>query len=164
MNIKAHATESLDQIALAITHLNVEEYSRPLDVLSGNSIGKHVRHVVEFFECLNLGCTHLTINYDDRKRNLFLETDPDYTLMRIGELQHEIDDYEEKMLTLMVDYGTGKQSIYTTLFRELAYNIEHTVHHLAIIKIGMERHFPHVNLGSNLGVAYSTQQHQKATV
>lgn len=148
---------------MAFQHLSGDDYSQPLEILHSNSIGKHVRHVVEFFECLDFGNTSLVVDYDDRKRNLLLENNTEYALNRIGEIQESIAGYEEKMLTLNVDYGHGKQIVYTTLYRELVYNIEHCVHHLAILKIGIEMHFPHVKLDSDLGVAYSTQQFQKAS-
>lgn len=163
MNLQTTAIQSLDELSMAFQHLNTDEYGQPLEILHGNSIGKHVRHVVEFFECLDLGNFELEVDYDDRKRNLFLETDAGYALDRIAEIQKAIVAYEEKMLTLKVDYGHGKQNVCTTLFRELVYNIEHCVHHLAILKIGIEMHFPHVELHPELGVAYSTQQFQKAS-
>jgi hypothetical protein len=36
------------------------------------------------------------------------------------------------------------------------YNIEHNVHHLAIIKIAMKQAFPEIKTAENLGVAAST--------
>jgi hypothetical protein len=163
MAIRNSALHSLSQLAQTISSLSSEEYVMPLDILHHNSIGKHVRHVVEFFECLDLGNTFLVVDYDDRQRNLRLENDIAFALQRIAELQVEIPMYEEKMLTLLANYGNGPQKVMTTTFRELVYNIEHCVHHLAIIKIGVEAQFPHVNLSENLGVAWSTQQFQKAS-
>jgi len=163
MDIRTHAIESLDQLAVAISNLSPAEFRENLSILHGNSIGKHVRHVVEFFECLSVGNVLSVVNYDERERNLLLENNVEFTLVRINELQSEIISYEEKMLTLITDYGAGPQKIFTSLFRELVYNIEHCVHHLAIIKIGVESHFPHVELSRNLGVAYSTQQFQNAS-
>jgi len=163
MDIRTSAIDSLNQLAVAISNLTGTEYVQPLEILHKNSIGKHVRHVVEFFECLDLGNTFLVVDYDDRQRNLRLENEVEFALQRIAGLQVEIPQYEEKMLTLLANYGNGPQKVMTTLFRELVYNIEHCVHHLAIIKIGVEAHFPHVNLSAELGVAWSTQQFQKAS-
>ncbi len=160
MDTRSHAIESLEQLATAVSCLSQTEYSQNLNTLHLNSIGKHVRHVVEFFECLSTGNFQSTVNYDERERNLLLENNVEFTLQRILELQTEISSYEDKMLTLIADYGSGPQKIKTTLFRELVFNIEHCVHHLAIIKIGSQAHFPAVVLEENLGLAYSTQQYQ----
>ena len=160
MDIRTHAIESLDQLALIVSKLSQVQFQQSLETLNQNSIGKHVRHVVEFFECLLIGSLHSIVNYDKRERNLLLENNVKFTLSRIEELQSEIENYQDKSLTLISDYGSGPMKTETTLFRELVYNIEHCVHHLAIIKISIKAHFPSIQLDENLGVAYSTQQYQ----
>jgi len=163
MNIKNSASESLDQLRSAISLLKPEWYCQPLETLHQNSIGRHVRHVLEFFQCLSRANTWHIVNYDDRQRNQKLENDLNFAMDELSKIQFEIGTFEEKTLTLFVDYGYGEQRTNTTLFRELVYNIEHTVHHLALIKIGINQHFPSINLSENLGVAYSTQQFLKAS-
>lgn len=160
MDIRTHTIESLEQLALTVSKLSQDQFQESLETLNQNSIGKHVRHVVEFFECLRIGNLHSVVNYDNRERNLLLENNVKFTLMRIQDLKAEIERYEDKSLTLLANYGSGTIAIETTLFRELVYNIEHCVHHLAIIKISMQAHFPAIELEENLGVAYSTQQYQ----
>lgn len=160
MDIRTHTIESLKQLTLMVSKLSQVQFQQSLETLNQNSIGKHVRHVVEFFECLQIGNLHSVVNYDNRERNLLLENNVKFTLSRIEELQSEIENYQDKSLTLLADYGSGPMVIETTLFRELVYNIEHCVHHLAIIKISMKAHFPSIELEENLGVAYSTQQYQ----
>jgi hypothetical protein len=160
MDIRTHATESLDQLASTISKLSQDQFQQRLQTLNQNSIGKQVRHVVEFFECLRIGNLHSAVNYDKRERNLILENSVKFTLLRIQDLQSEISGYEDKSLTLISDYGSGPMMTKTTLFRELVYNIEHCVHHLAIIKISIQAHFPSIELDENLGVAFSTQKYQ----
>ena len=46
--------------------------------------------------------------------------------------------------------------------RELVYNIEHAIHHMAIIRIGIENDFPHAHLPDKFGFAYSTIKHLKS--
>lgn len=164
-DIRTHASEMLDQLEETILHFQFhpEDYQKPLDILHGNSIGKHVRHILEFFQCLMEAEICLVVDYDNRKRNLRLEAEPEFGLDTILLLKSAISRAEEKNLRLLVDYGKGKCEAATTFFRELVYNIEHTVHHLAIIKIAVEKHFPHMEIGEHIGVAYSTQQFQKAS-
>jgi len=46
--------------------------------------------------------------------------------------------------------------IKTSLDRELVYNIEHAIHHMAIIRIAIENEFDSVSIDKHFGVAYST--------
>ena len=52
-------------------------------------------------------------------------------------------------------------TINTSLHRELQYNIEHAVHHLAIIKIGIKSLEDSFKLDDNFGIAASTIRNKK---
>ncbi|KPM32074.1 Hypothetical protein I595_1723 [Croceitalea dokdonensis DOKDO 023] len=74
-------------------------------------------------------------------------------------------DFEIK---LSADYGTGQVSkavsVQSTFFRELLYNIEHLVHHLAIIKIGIQSLESKVEISDDFGIAASTIRNRKLCV
>jgi hypothetical protein len=62
-------------------------------------------------------------------------------------------------LTLNVCYDRtqgGGFEINTSLERELVYNVEHAIHHMAIIRIAIEREFPSIKLDKHFGIAFST--------
>jgi hypothetical protein len=44
--------------------------------------------------------------------------------------------------------------------RELLYNLEHAIHHMALIQVAVRQAFPALTLPAHFGVAYSTVQHQ----
>jgi hypothetical protein len=44
--------------------------------------------------------------------------------------------------------------------RELVYNIEHVVHHMALVKIGLKELLPDLDLPDDFGVAVSTIRYQ----
>jgi hypothetical protein len=46
--------------------------------------------------------------------------------------------------------------IESTLARELLYNLEHAIHHMALIRVGLNLRFKYVLYQDNFGVAYST--------
>ncbi|MBK8497236.1 MAG: hypothetical protein IPL52_00105 [Flavobacteriales bacterium] len=52
----------------------------------------------------------------------------------------------------------------TTLKRELAYLADHSVHHLAMVRIALEQELPLVRFPGHLGVAASTRNHQARAV
>ena len=151
-------TDTLDQI-------NTDSYASPCCSLSGNSIGKHVRHIIELFQCLEAGYATGCINYDERKRNADLENDPHLAIVALKHIATRIDR-ENKSLMLEMIYDkarTGTLIIETNYFREVAYNLEHTIHHMALIRIGLnEKSF--VGIPADFGVASSTLRYQKQCV
>jgi hypothetical protein len=163
-DIRFHSLEILNQLETTIgLCLMVDgSFSRPLSILHGNTIGMHIRHILEFFQSVDAATDHHELNYDLRKRNMLLQTDPLFALEVLQNLQEGLEGIKDRTIVLKMDYGYGLCEVKTTVFRELAYNIEHTVHHLALIKIALEAHFPEIECPQNLGIAYSTQQFQKA--
>jgi uncharacterized damage-inducible protein DinB len=71
----------------------------------------------------------------------------------------------DKSLLLEVNYDIEKESnetLTTTVKRELVYNIEHAVHHMALMKIGIREIAPGISLPADFGIAASTLRHQSA--
>lgn len=155
----------LNQLKKLALYLNNEGYTQPLDLLSGNSIGKHYRHIIEFYQCLL--STQGIINYDKRQRSLDLENSVDFAVETINNIilalenKPIVDDcnYEADFS----DNGGENIKVSTSFLRELAYNIEHTVHHMAIIQIVVRYYFPQIILEDGFGVAASTLRYQHQT-
>lgn len=155
-------TTAIDQLCHLLEQLNAN-YSQPLTVLNNNTIGKHVRHVVEFYQTFLQGLAVGTVNYDNRQRNIHLETDIAFTLEQLTQIKTALQHIDlNKPLQLSVAYTQdAPQQIPTNPTRELAYLIEHTIHHLAILSIAVNTHFPFVNLPDNFGIAHSTVKYQQ---
>jgi hypothetical protein len=161
-SFQSTAIDILDEVKNCMEFVDPRDFVKPLPVLDGNSIGRHIRHILEFFQCLDLAVETGYLNYDLRARNLQMETDPEFTRNQIEVLKHRIAFYSNVEIEMEVDYGQGVSRIQTTVFRELVYNIEHSVHHLAILKIGIQSSFPQVEIPDHLGVAYSTTAYHQA--
>lgn len=156
--------EVLGQLRVLAEQLTPGQYSLPLELLNSNTIGKHYRHIIEFYICLNR--QDKAINYDNRKRDNRLENDPVLAVTTIDEIKNFLSGVEniDEQYTYEADFssdGGAHVVTTTTLGRELAYNIEHAVHHMAIIQIVVQHHFPAVKLEENFGVAASTQRYQQ---
>jgi hypothetical protein len=164
MTLVKTSIEIIDQLRGLLVQINAEDYSKELSVLSKNTIGKHVRHVLEFYECLQNGIVLKEINYDARQRNLKLESNPTYALEICDGLKALLEQNEaDRPMRLLMDYGKSElASVDTTYYRELAYNIEHAVHHFAIIGIAVKNELQHIGLASNFGIAYSTVKYQES--
>lgn len=164
MDIREQTSQILHQVAELVGQLSNEQYSQSMAVLTDNSVGKHVRHIVVFYQCLLNGVSAGQIDYDKRERDLLLETDRDCVQDAIREIINYTEIILDNPLTLNMSYGHGICTVNTSIFRELAYNIEHTIHHLAIIKIGIKTHYPELSLPENLGVAHPTIEYQQRQV
>lgn len=163
-NLKSTAGFILVQLVEMCRQLTDEEFSKSLDMLQGNSVGKHLRHVIEFFELLVTGSPKGAINYDLRLHDTDLESRRTLALDRLQQLIQSIAALDTAaVLTLSVSYGRSQDDAVTIpsgVARELAYNIEHAIHHMAIMKIAIAGNFSWVVLPENFGVAYSTQRYR----
>ena len=165
MSLKSVSTDILTQLAGVISQLSDADYAHPLTVLSGNTIGKHVRHVLEFYELLIDNTQTRRLNYDQRQRDIRLELDSQEALKRIKSIDSavqllDLTDTFQLSADLSVGGTGGSVQIPSSFARELLYNIEHAIHHMALIQIAIKNNFPLVILPLHFGVAYSTAEHQ----
>ncbi len=140
-------------------------YQEQLPILSGSTIGQHTRHIIEFYNCLieQSEQTPLIIDYAKRKRDYQIESQPDYALQfsRIIIAKVRELNVETKCLLNCAEHGVDDLYVESTIARELIYNIEHTIHHLAIVKIALKIAMPTLTLPEHFGVAPSTIRHRQ---
>jgi len=137
--IRINCRENLFQIKNLLQHLDDEAYQHPSAMLSGASIGAHVRHVLEFYSCL-LSSKGI-VNYDKRQRNQQVENS---TQAAIGLINQVVDilalTHEDYAIILEGVYSPNSDDVLqlkTSLNRELVYCLEHSIHHQALIKISL---------------------------
>jgi hypothetical protein len=164
MNLSRTAIHILSQLADLVVQIQTSDFTKHSDALQ-STIGQHIRHTLEFFLCLENGFKAGIVNYDLREHDMLLETDRSIALETIGKTIAFIRDLEiNKPLRLEAGYDPDQATfttIQTNISRELVYNIEHAVHHMAIIKIGIKELAPYVNLDHNFGIAASTIRYRQ---
>jgi len=158
---------NLEELQTSLNLLSDEEYSLPMELLSGSTMGQHYRHLIEFLICLKDAQLDGIVDYDARRRDIDLETSRLNAIEKISSLMHWIDNISaNRPLLLEVSYGYDQPvptQLNTDLYREFAYNLEHCVHHMALIKIGFRQLKKHDQLSTHFGVASSTTRHQQST-
>lgn len=164
--IKQATNQILLQLKNVLEQLSNEQLISPLDVLNGSTIGMHVRHILEFFLCLTESKTTSKVNYDLRNRDVLLEVSTDDCIQTINKIMLFLNENQEDFkLKLSANYSLLDEkeevTLNSTFLRELLYNVEHTVHHLAIIKIGLKALNVNLNIDETLGVAASTIRNKK---
>lgn len=158
----------LNQLSDAVKQLSETEFVKPSKTLSGSSIGQHLRHTLEFFICLEQGYKAGLINYDKRSHDKLIETDKEIALDVIQRIHSFIaNQTTDKALILEVGYDLSSNEnvvVSTNYFRELTYNIEHAVHHMAIMKIGINEVADGIKLPADFGVAASTIRYREESL
>ncbi len=161
MQILSASKTIINQLIKLCDDLSDEQYAVSLDLLMQNSIGKHIRHIVEFYDILRDSCLQKSeLSYDKREHCIKTEREKCVAVSRFKEVLKWFDQIDtDAQLKLMVSYDKLKKDgfeINTSLERELVYNIEHAIHHMAIIRIAIEKEFTDIKLNEDFGVAYST--------
>jgi hypothetical protein len=150
------------QLADSLNQLSQEEYSQPCKTLFNNTIGQHVRHIIELFQCLEKGYDSGVVNYEKRKRDTAIESDKELASRLLLEIHGGLSK-ENKALTLEASYDdhTTEPILFDTNYnREIAYNLEHTIHHMALIRVGINE-ISSIELPEDFGVASSTVKYRK---
>jgi len=99
-----------------------------------SSIGSHIRHILDFYDCILVEGNYLDLT--QRKRSFEIEN---YCSAAINYLDQQIEKLKSGLYTLeravkvIDDLGTGSLEIDYTFSSLLAQANSHTIHHYAII-------------------------------
>ena len=131
----------LRQLADVVRAMTDEQYRRkPIGVVSSN-VGGHVRHCLDHVEALLAGLEEGELSYDHRQRGTEVETSREAALDAIRRQERHLLAFpphaERRRLRLsaMVSSSLPPMEVETTVGRELAFVLSHTVHHNALIAV-----------------------------
>ncbi len=155
------ATILLDELGEALSAVDAGSYAQPITLLSDATIGQHTRHIIEFFQCLQEQVDSSVINYALRKRDPRIEENKQAAIEAIEALINNLAHLRPTSELVLETAEAGINPIKTNVERELFYNIEHAIHHMAILRIGLQVIAPHIKLKKHFGVAPSTLQIQR---
>jgi uncharacterized damage-inducible protein DinB len=162
MKIQKSIQNVFVQLSESLKELSDEEYRQPSTILFNATIGQHVRHVIELFLELEKGYETGRVNYDKRKRDYTIETDKGAAIELLRQIYLRLNRFDKNLLleASYDDNSNGTVLISTNYFRELMYNLEHTVHHMALIRVGINE-LSTVIVSEDFGVASSTIKYKK---
>lgn len=158
MKTQSAIIELLDELLLVLKKMNQEEYCKKRSLFNGTSIGQHIRHIYEFTECLLNHKEPEILSYDDRKRDLELEISLHTALEKITVLKENLS-FQTSDYPVLVKHFLGNMGdaiVSSSFKRELLFVFDHTIHHIAIIRIGIESELPHIKLPEWFGFTPST--------
>lgn len=132
----------LDQLADVLAVLDTPNYcARPAAAVSG-SVGEHVRHLLDHVAALVDVLPGATLSYDHRERGTVVEREPMRAVQEIDRLQRRLGawrtgDCIPVPLQVVTRLTTAGDSVaaWSTCGRELAFVINHTIHHQALVAV-----------------------------
>jgi hypothetical protein len=145
--------KTLGELISLLKQLTDETYATPCTELSNATIGEHTRHSIELFQCLLSQYDSGKINYDQRARNVAVQTQTQTAIQALEAILQDCDK-PNKSLELHQQYDGHSLHISTTYHRELLYTLDHCIHHQALIKVAL--HHTAVEIDPDFGVARST--------
>ncbi len=154
-------SQQLQSLSKLLQRLTDEQYNQKVAHLGNSSIGGHTRHVIELLQCAIDGYSTGEVDYVNRKRNLLLETDRVFAEVVLQQMDGLIivPDRQLKLTVEQIEGSIELTNVTTTYYREMVYNTEHTIHHLALIKVAIiEMKLDIVD--NDFGMAYSTIKYQ----
>lgn len=153
---------SFQQLTEVLDQITAEQYKTASENLSGASVGQHTRHIIELFQCLLSGYTTGRICYDERKRDANIETDPLFAKQLLSDISSSIEQKNIELQLVGVYDGSASEQLHltTNYNRELLYNLEHTVHHMALIRVGLKELKTEL-AAEHFGIASSTIRHRE---
>jgi len=157
-------SQQLQSLKNLLCNLSNDHYTTNIPHLTNSSIGAHTRHIIELLKCAIDGYNAGEVDYINRKRNLSLETDRFLAISTIIELEKELE-MPDKSLLMVTEQSENifETIVTTTYYREIVYNTEHTIHHLALIKVGLIELKMDI-VEQDFGMAYSTLKYKATQV
>jgi uncharacterized damage-inducible protein DinB len=131
---------ALEELASVVAALSPEAYVARLFPNASGSIGEHVRHCLDHVSALVTADPSSCLSYDRRQRGTVVETDQAQALrsmqllrikIAVGRWSSRLD--EPICVVSTVAHGEVMLSGMSTLARELAFVLNHTLHHQATI-------------------------------
>lgn len=151
------ANKQLQDLVHLLKNIDEKYYSVPMEKAFESTIGKHTRHIIEFYQLFLEAYNNGNLNYDHRERNTEFETHKFVALKELEAIMNNLNNITENKDLILKSHINGIDYKFpTSVHRELLYLVEHTTHHLALMRIGVSNLKENIILPESLGMAYST--------
>ena len=151
--------KALNELVSLLNQISNDDFTAPCKGLSNSTIGEHTRHIIEMFQCLENQYVDGVVNYDKRNRDYRIQSDTHFALQCIDDIKKQVEKDNKKLLLEQI-VDEEELHIESNYFRELLYNLEHCIHHQALIKVAVLQ-LEHLQIDADFGVARSTIEYRK---
>lgn len=128
---------NLQKGVVLLESISNNEYSNDSLPPYYSSIGCHIRHVLDVFQCVLIGYEYGKVDFTKRQRNLSVEENRKVGISYIRETQDKLRNIKTEMfakrINLTDNLGSGNKTVETTLEAVLLQVHSHAIHHYATI-------------------------------
>lgn len=152
----------LESLARVIGALDRDRYAGTGGLPVASGPGGHVRHVLDAYDCLLGGVASGRVDMTARQRDERTAADPSVACARIRRTLGQLDALRTSAdgpLAVHAEDVAGARVCASSLARELASVLSHTIHHLALVALVLR--LRGVEPGEDFGVAPSTLAYWK---
>ncbi|MCW4152145.1 DinB family protein [Halomonas sp. 18H] len=168
-HLAEEACDTLGQLMALLQKMSADQYGSAQTIDSRQSVGKHVRHIIDHFDALLTGMSDAgewVIDYEHRQRDLAVEQDPKVAVQNLERLRGslaELATWSTQKHPLHVTHATGDQPSWlaSSLERELVFLTSHAIHHMAIIALLADS--SEIEVAPTFGVHPSTLRYWQRT-
>ena len=166
MNLIESNVQVLKDLKSFLNEVDYKTYTEKSELFFNASIGQHCRHIIEFYQCLIDQFNANFVCYDKRQRQMLLEESCTSAGDAVNNILSWLEEApSDKKLQLSFCHSNDSDAVVeyinSSIYRELAFNIEHAIHHMAIIKIAAYILNPAIQIPAHFGVAPSTIRHYR---
>jgi hypothetical protein len=158
----------LQQMRSMIERMDDEAYTMPAPGRSSGGVGGHVRHCLDHVGALVYATRTGIVEYDRRRRGTDVETCRAAAIRQIVEIIQRLTTLDASMLDepllveSQIDPAGGMILTRSTVCREIAFVISHTIHHNAIVAQLLANR--DVSLDARFGLAPATPADMQVAV
>jgi len=153
----------LQQALALVNQIDDATFSTSPGGLAPHRAGSHLRHVLEFYECLLVGLPLSRIDYDARNRDETLERSRQAAAAKISSIIFRLEELswlpENSNLAVRVEDADEDVYLSSSTGRELQALSSHTIHHFALIAVTLRLHGFEVDPA--FGMSPSTLRYQR---
>lgn len=129
--------QNLNRGVNLLNSINDQEYADNSTAPYYSSIGIHMRHILDVFDCILRGIEEKNIDLTSRQRNELAEIKVEFGLNYFDQVMSKLSSLEKEDLDMMVivkdDLGQGMITANYTLAAALIQAHSHAIHHFASI-------------------------------
>ena len=127
--------------------LDNDRWKHKISSINNETIGRHYRHIADFYLQLIEGINSDCVDYDRRARNVSFEENINIAKVTLEEISNNLAAHtiEDKFLRINMNQSMGLGFMDSSLKRELMFVYDHAIHHAHIIQIAVSNEFPSLN-------------------
>lgn len=135
--------EHLEQLSSLLDRIPADLYVDPtIDACFGSTVGGHFRHILDHVR--NLLSSEVSIDYEARQRGGEIERSPVAARSAISEARSSLSARSQESprrvtVSALMIKSREPQKTESTFEREMMYVVDHTVHHLAMVRTMLSR-------------------------